>query len=154
METIRTLTYLLILADTTLNRRWIYDHINNQLFNYVPRTLSSSAYNLVHSVENNTSVRLSCPSPRPQTWSPWLLCVWVSPSGRRSCRLQTSSGQLCRHPRGDIVPGPGHSCDMDIGVGLGDHGTWTCMLTMSGDGDYHTIVSRLSLSVTVIPQLR
>ena len=33
METIRTLTYLLILADTTLNRRWIYDHINNQLLN-------------------------------------------------------------------------------------------------------------------------
>ena len=51
------------------------------------REISTSRYPLVTRVAAGSRLRLRCPAPGP---APWLLCVWVAPSGQRSCReLQT-----------------------------------------------------------------
>ena len=101
---------------------------------------------------DKSSVHLSCPSP-----SAWLLCVWVAPSGHRSCNVINSTSQLCSNSRSDIVTTvtrSGYSCDMDLVVTPADHGTWTCMLTLAADYQYSNLVTKLALAVTVKPKLR
>ena len=102
---------------------------------------------------DQSSVQLSCPSP-----GAWLLCVWVSPSGHRSCNVINSTvSQLCSNSRSDIVTTvtrSGYSCDLDLVVTPADHGTWTCMLTLAADHQFNNLVTKLALAVTVTPQLR
>lgn len=152
------------------------------------RQLTSSSFRLVHSVQTGSRVRLRCPAP-----SPWLLCVWESPLGWRTCRLKAglkrhlihlkafepafaqafkrikknqidlfiekgNPEELCSatNPRVTIDPRPDTQpgCDLDLEVGVGDHGTWTCLMALTQTRDVHTVVTRLALSVIVTPVLR
>ena len=66
--------------------------------------------------------------------------------------------ELCSvtNPRVRIEPRPEplHSCDLELEVGAGDHGTWTCLMALTQTRDVHTVVTRLALSVIVTPVLR
>lgn len=101
-------------------------------------------------VSVDTSTLLSCSSPDDQ---PWLLCVWVSPTGLRTCALQGDTRDQCSHTRADMVINSTSDtlCQLGIVTRTEDHGTWTCMMTLA---NLDNMVSRLSLSVHTPPQPR
>ena len=102
-------------------------------------------------VSVNTSTLLTCSSPADQ---PWLLCVWVSPTGHRACALQGDPRDQCSHIRGDMVITSTTSdtlCQMSMISRAEDHGTWTCMMTLA---NLDNIVARIPMSVHTPPQPR
>ena len=52
------------------------------------------------------------------------------------------------------IPEPGFSCDLELVVGAGDHGTWSCLMALTQTRAVHSVVTRLALSVIVTPVLR
>ena len=60
------------------------------------------------------------------------------------------------NPRVRIEPilEPGLSCDLELVVGAGDHGTWSCLMALTQTRAVHSVVTRLALSVIVTPVLR
>ena len=102
-------------------------------------------------VSVNTSTLLSCSSPAAD--QPWLLCVWVSPTGHRVCALQGDPRDQCSHTRGDMVITSTSDtvCQLSMISRAEDHGTWTCMMTLA---NLENIVARISMSVHTPPQPR
>ena len=118
---------------------------------------NSSVYGLVHSVEEGTEVLLSCPSP-----APWLLCVWLAPSGERRCQVRleqergVTSEEVCG-PQAEShhsqLTSSSSQCDLRLSSKASHHGLWTCMMTLDRAGQYESLVTRLVLAVTSPPSL-
>ena len=111
---------------------------------------------LVHSVMEGSEVVLSCPAP-----APWLLCIWVSPGGARSCQVSLHQDRLevCGHHDSLLTSntagggGGAGGCELRLVSEVSHHGVWTCMLTLDTAGQYDSLVTRLGLSVSSPPSL-
>ena len=124
-------------------------------------SLTSSVYGLVHSVVAGGEVVLSCPAP-----GPWLLCVWLGPSGERRCQVRLGgeeeeeglvrSEEVCgaQEAASSVLTSTDENCQLRLsGLVAAQHGVWTCMMTLDTAGQFQTLVTRLVLSVTSPPSL-